>query len=123
MTASEDSRAEPWRGLPWFAIASTLGLAAVSAWMVKILGPRAVNPDYFCNSSVLEGMTAMTLWPIFSVGCVVLALSLRRARGISRAVGILAGLSSFALPALAIVAISVVPFPTIEELHGWAIAA
>ena len=105
-----------------FAIASTLGLGAVSVWMVKILGPRAVNPDYFCNCSVAEGLAAMLLCPIFAIGCLVLAVRLRRSSGGSRIAGVVAGISAFAFPALAILASIFLPFPTIEELHGWALA-
>lgn len=104
------------------AIAFTVALAAVSVWNVKISGPRAVNPDYFCNCSVAELLAAMFLWPILAIGCLVLALRLRGSRGSSRAAGVVAGISAFALPALAILAVIFLPFPTIEELHGWALA-
>lgn len=111
-----------WRRRARLAIGFTVALAAVSVWIVKIFGPRAVNPDYFCNCSVVEGLMAIFLWPIFAIGCLVLALRLRSSRGGSRAAGIVAGISAFVFPVLAILAVIFLPLPTIEELHGWALA-
>ncbi|MBU1589371.1 MAG: hypothetical protein KKH51_15715, partial [Actinobacteria bacterium] len=42
------------------AIAATLALAAASTWVVKVFGPRAVNPDYFCNCSVAPKTRVLT---------------------------------------------------------------
>ncbi len=122
MTEPDNASAARWRRTARFAIALTVALSAVSVWIVKIFGPRAVDPDYFCNCSVAELLAAMFLWPILAIGCLVLALRLRGSRGSSRAAGVVAGISAFALPALAILAVIVLPFPTIEELNGWALA-
>lgn len=122
MTEPDNVPAAAWRRAAGFAIAFNVALAAVSVWIVKIFGPRAINPDYFCNCSVAEGLAAMLLWPILAIGCLVLALRLRGSRGSSRAAGVVAGISAFAIPALAVLAVIFLPFPTIEELHGWTLA-
>lgn len=102
------------------AAISTIGLVAVSAWIVKILGPRSINPDYFCNCSVLEVLLAMLAWPVFAIACLVFAIRLRRATGVNRVLGVVAGVSAILFPVLAILALRFGTFPTIEELHGWA---
>ncbi len=104
------------------AIAATLALAAASTWIVKVFGPRAVNPDYFCNCSVLELWTAMAAWAFAAVGCVLAALRLRRTTGANRAIGVIVGVASFALPVATVLVVRFVPFPTIEQLNGWAAA-
>jgi len=111
----------PHRRDALIAIILTVALAATCVWVVKILGPRATNPDIFCNCSVAEGLIALLAVVALTIGCAVAGFRLKKARGLYRVSGIVAGLAALLLPLVALLASIYLPFPTIEELQGIAL--